>query len=375
MDQAIGLDFGTSYSRAARPSPGGFAEPIPAASSAGASPLLPSVVSFEENGSVQVGWKARERQSLHPDATVSSVKRILGLRPQELEARKPSLSCLLDLSETAEICFLVRARKVRASEIGALILKDLKAQAERFLGRAVPGAVLALPDGITAERQRSFQEMAKSVGFEALLFMGEAQAAALAFGSRHPERRVTAIYDFGGGKVNVSLFETGPKAVKVLATRGTDLLGGEDIDWRISKEVMAEMVKTCGEQILANPCLVQRIKEESEKAKCAVSHRGSYDMQIIDEARGIKFVRPFSRYELNGIAKPLVEQSLELCRNSLKDAGLRAEGVQALAFVGGATRTPLVRETVEKFFRRKASEEISPDLPVAIGAALRAREW
>ena len=283
-------------------------------------------------------------------AAASPVKRYLG--------RKPEIR--------------IGAKKISPAEAAALMLKELKSRSEETLGRPVEKIVLAVPLHFQDNQVLALREAAKLAGFELLDLVDEATAAALAFHFRKKKQGRIAVYDWGGGMFNAAVLEVRNSTVKVLGHAGDPDLGGEDLTARLAGKILGEIRANFGKEAAEDPGIAARAREEAEKVKCAVSHRGSCDVRLSDPAKKIHYARAFSRFEVGNLVHDLVQKTIFLCEKAMKKAQAAPDQVEEVLLAGGSTRIPLVREMIRKTFGKEPHSGMNPEEAVAFGAAVRA---
>ncbi len=355
MSFNIGIDFGSTYSLAAHLNSKGDPEIIPDPRQPSGNGLVPSAVSIREDGSVAVGWEARELFRLHPERTILSVKRMIaGGATQKISLGEESFS---------------------PEQLISFILKRLKENAEKIVEDTVSKAVISAPSHFDVSQHNLILHAAGLAGFSESNIITDAEAAIAAHGRMKHQNGLFAVYDLGGRMFGISIIRVENANPKLLAAAGDSSLGGDDMDQRIAEKILKEIANQHGGRWQSDPYLAAQILKESERAKCAVSHRGSYDFHIVDEKRGIQYQRAFSRYELADVTRDIVDRTIELCERAMKEAGLTPEQIDEVLLVGGATRMPLVHEVAGKIFKRKCVSHSHPDQVVAMGAAIRAKAW
>ncbi len=354
----IGIDFGTSNCRAAHFGVKGAPEIIRDAAYPESTALLPSLVTFHEDGGVSVGWEARKKRILFPLSTISSVKRKL------FKTDAPSAI------ETG--FFKLPEGKLGAPDkITALLFKEIKRQAEISLKSDGVEAVLSVPYCSGPEVRHTLENVARSAGLTPLALIQDTAAAALACSFLEKKNGITAIFSMGAGFFEFSIFDLRDKSIELLASGG-EMTGGLDMDKRIAQHLFSELEQVSEHAVKHDPFLVQKVLEESEKAKGALSHRGSYDFQVEDAACHIHFSRALSRFELAQWVHEVIDRTAGICEQVLKAAGLKQQDIANVVLAGGAVRMPLVQETAEKILRKKSSAETNPDLMVVFGASVYA---
>ncbi len=369
----LGIDLGTTNSVVAV-ADGGKVRVL--SDEAGAR-LIPSVVSFAEDGSVLVGEAARERRLVDANNTIYSVKRLIG-RPfgaPEVKRAQERFAFPLEKASNGGVVAAVRGQTYSLTEISAFVLREVKRVAEAMLGEPCEKAVITVPANFN-ELQRSATKAAGRVaGLDVLRILNEPTAAALAYGYSGARAERVAVYDLGGGTFDLTVLELEDDVFEVVATAGDSFLGGDDLDLAVA-EVMAE---ACRDQHGWDPRVdkqaFERLRAAGEWAKCQLTSNEVATLTIeelaYDESGApIDLQFETSREEVESRARPIVARSFEVCQQALTEAGLKPTDVDATILVGGSTRMPLVRRMVEAFFGKPPRVDIDPDLVVAQGAAI-----
>ena len=312
----------------------------------------PSVVSFK-NGEIIVGEAAKRQAVTNPD-TVMSVKRYMGTDHKEN----------------------VNGKSYTPQEISAMILQNLKATAEAYLGETVTKAVITVPAYFNDAQRQATKDAGKIAGLEVLRIINEPTAAALAFGmDKEDQDQKIMVYDLGGGTFDVSILEIGDGVFEVLSTNGNTHLGGDDFDNKIIDYLVSEFKKTSGIDLSSDKMAMQRLKEAAEKAKIELSQMQQTQINlpfITADATGPKHLDiTLTRAKFEELIHDLVESTRIPVENALKDAGLTANDVHKVLLVGGSTRVPCVQEMVKKITGKEPDKGINPDECVAIGAAIQ----
>ena len=331
MSKIVGIDLGTTHSAIAvveAGMPGILAD-------AEGRRLLPSVVHFPANGEPVVGVAAKRIQTVEPERTVSSAKRFMGRFENSL----------------------VKGEAASPVEVSALILKELRAQAEAALGESVDRAVITVPAYFNDAQRQATKLAGEQAGWKVERIINEPTAAALACGLQgSPEGDQVAVYDLGGGTFDLSILELREGVFQVLATHGNTALGGDDVDAAI-----AEWLETKVEGEL-DAIGKARIREAAEQAKIALSSSDEYRIQLPFLKPDFSLEVNFSRADLESLARPILEQTKTHCRQALADAGMEAAGLSQVILVGGQTRMPLVRRLVAEWFECAEYEEVRGDV-------------
>lgn len=348
---AIGIDLGTTNSVVAVSSDG-KAEVIHDPNNHA---LLPSVVYYPPEGPPQVGHFAQQRAWVGENAVISSIKRLMGRGPQDIEKIRNTLPFpLAPAAEGSMIRVQAGNHIVTPVEVSAEILKQLRLLAELALGKKVDKAVITVPAYFDDGARQATKDAAKLAGLEVLRLINEPTAAALAYGLDNAAEGIYAIYDLGGGTFDISLLKLEKGVFQVLATAGDIALGGDDFDHTIARHVL-NADKPTPEQMATLLGEARAIKEaltEGDKVQA-----------------GNKTV---TREQFDTLIAPLVDRTLAICMQAIDDAQLKPEDIRGVVLVGGSTRVPLVRKKVEEFFGKPPLSNVDPDQVVALGAALQA---
>jgi molecular chaperone DnaK len=366
QDRIVGIDLGTTNSLVA------FMGPTAPAVIPGADgdPLVPSVVTALENGEYLVGNPARRALATHPERTVYSVKRLMGRGIADIgEERKLFPFPIAEGSESV-IRLRLGEKTFTPPEISALILRQLKENAERELGAPVTRAVITVPAYFNDAQRQATKDAGRIAGLEVLRLVNEPTAAALAYGLDKRNQGTIAVYDLGGGTFDISILKLHDGIFEVLATGGDTHLGGDDIDNLLLRVALEDIASEWGEDLSANPEAVQLLRREVIEAKHALSTLPA--VQLVFSHGGKRYERELTRDVFNRLIMPIVDRTLGPCRQALADAKVTPEEIDEVVLVGGSTRIPLVREAVERLFRAKPHTELNPDQVVALGAAVQA---
>lgn len=349
MGATIGIDLGTTNSCVAIVE-GGRPEVIV---NAEGERTTPSVVAFSKSGERLVGNVAIRQQAVNPDRTISSVKRHMG---SDWRAN-------------------IDGKAYSPQEISAMVLRKLKGDAERFLGRDVTDAVITVPAYFNDTQRQATKDAGRIAGLNVLRIINEPTSAALAYGLDHGSPQKVMVYDLGGGTFDVSIIEIGEGVIEVLATAGNNHLGGDDFDERLCKHLIAEFKRTSGFDAERDPMAHQRLKEAARSAKEELSSLSSTHVNLPFLAQNqngpLHFECEVTRAEFDRMTADLVEQTTEPVQQALNDAGIAASELGQVLLVGGSTRIPAVQEHVRKLTRLEPANSINPDECVAQGAAIQ----
>ena len=372
MSHVIGIDLGTTNSVVAVMEGG---KPVVIPNQEG-NRTTASVVAFAENGERLVGQVAKRQAVTNPENTVSSVKRFMGRRFNEVSEEIKTIPYKVVKGENDTARIEIEGKKFSPPEISAMTLQKLKAAAEDYLSAKVEKAVITVPAYFNDSQRQATKDAGQIAGLEVMRLVNEPTAAALAYGLDKKEDETIAVFDFGGGTFDISILEVGTGVVEVKSTNGDTHLGGDDLDQVVIEWIEEEFKKDQGIDLSKDRMVVQRLKEAAEKAKMELSSTVETDINlpfITADASGPKHLNlKLSRSKFEQMIEPFVQRTLEPCRQALKDAGLDAKDVDEVILVGGSTRIPMVQKQVSDFFGKEPNRGVNPDEVVAIGAAVQA---
>ncbi len=373
MGKIVGIDLGTTNSLV------GYLDPQTKQPKCVVGPhgstLCPSVVSLDPDGNIVVGESARRRLLTQPERTIYSVKRLMGRGVRDIQDELKLFPFRLDPSSSNVIRVRLGERVFTPPEISAFILRELKNWAEAFFGEAVDRAVITVPAYFNDAQRQATKDAGKIAGLEVLRLVNEPTAAALAYGLHEKQRGKVAVYDLGGGTFDISILklistEEGD-IYQVLSTNGDTHLGGDDIDNLLQAFVHEKILQT--DEIDFSPH--GEIAQELRKALIAVKHELSEKESATLKfplPNGKIFTQKFTRGALDALIRPVVDRTTGPVKLALADAKLKPEEIDEVVLVGGTTRTPLIRRTVQGVFGRTPHTELNPDEVVALGAAVQA---
>jgi molecular chaperone DnaK len=375
MSKILGIDLGTTNSCMAVMD---GSESTVLENSEGAR-TTPSVVAFAKNGERLVGQAAKRQAVTNPQNTIFSAKRLIGRKFAELKDadKRMPYTIVAAANGDAHIQVEVAGEKKTYSpqEIAAMVLGKLKADAEAKLGEKITQAVITVPAYFNDSQRNATKAAGEIAGLEVLRIINEPTAAALAYGLDKKSDEKIAVYDLGGGTFDISVLEIGDGVFEVLATDGDTMLGGDDWDNTLIQWIVAEFKKDQGIDLSGQPDALQRIKEEAEKAKIALSSTQSYDISlpfVTADATGPKHIQlTLTRAKLEQLTDSLFERTKKPVRDCLKEAGLTAKEIDELVLVGGMTRMPKVVEIARELAGQTPHQGVNPDEVVAIGAAIQ----
>src|SRR5829696_3281457 len=352
MAKVLGIDLGTTNSCMSVME---GSEPLVLENSEGKR-TTPSVVAFTKTGERIVGDAAKRQAVTNPRNTVYSVKRFMGRKFDEIQEeikRVPYKVVRASNGDAAvEIDVEGKPKLFSPPEISAMILGKLKADAEMRLGEKITQAVITVPAYFNDSQRQATKDAGRIAGLEVLRIINEPTAASLAYGLDKKKDEEIAVYDLGGGTFDISVLEIGEGVFEVKATNGDTHLGGDDWDNRVMDWILDEFKKQQGMDLRNQPDALQRIREEAEKGKIALSSSQQYDINlpfITADASGPKHISAkLTRAKMEQLCDDLFERTVTPVPNCLRDAGVSAEQIDELVLVGGMTRIPRVVETAQK---------------------------
>jgi Fe-S protein assembly chaperone HscA len=332
--------------------------------------LVPSIVSLSTSGQIIVGNAARQELIDHPDRTIYSVKRLMGRGVSDVQEELKLFP--FRIAEHSESVIRVRLgeRTFTPPEVSAFILKQLKKNAEDFLGAPVTKAVITVPAYFNDAQRQATRDAGRIAGLDVLRLVNEPTAAALAYGLDKRKEGIIAVYDLGGGTFDISILKLHDGIFEVLATNGDTHLGGDDIDNLLLRIALEDLQSEWGEDLSHSGEAVQTLRKAVIAAKESLSFVPT--ATIAFDWKGKTYAREITRELFEGLIRGIVDRTLHPCRNCMQDAGVTPEQIDEVVMVGGSTRIPLVRSAVEVLFRARPHTELNPDEVVALGAAVQA---
>jgi molecular chaperone DnaK len=375
MAKVLGIDLGTTNSCMSVMEGG---EPVVLENSEGKR-TTPSVVAFTKSGERLVGEAAKRQAVTNPRNTVYSIKRFMGRKFDEVDEESKRMPYRIVRATNGDVAVEVevngQAQTFSPPEISAMILAKLKADAEMRLGEKITQAVITVPAYFNDSQRQATKDAGRIAGLEVLRIINEPTAASLAYGLDKKKDEKIAVYDLGGGTFDISVLEIGEGVFEVKATNGDTHLGGDDWDSRIMDWIVDEFRKEHGMDLRRQPDALQRIKEEAEKAKIALSSAQVYDINlpfITADASGPKHISTkLTRAKMEQLTDSLFERTVGPVKHCLKDAGIDPEQIDELVLVGGMTRMPRVVETARSMVKKAPHQGVNPDEVVAIGAGIQ----
>jgi Fe-S protein assembly chaperone HscA len=373
MGRVVGIDLGTTNSLVAYvDAPTGQPKCIPGPRG---SSLCPSIVSLDADGSIIVGEPARRRLLTQPERSIYSVKRLMGRGPADVQSELKFFPFRIDPNSNHVIRVQLGDRVFTPPEISSFILRELKNWAESYFSETVDRAVITVPAYFNDAQRQATKDAGKLAGLEVLRLVNEPTAAALAYGLHEKQRGKVAVYDLGGGTFDISILKlistSEGDIYQVLSTNGDTHLGGDDIDNLLQAFVHEQILQT--DQIDFSPHgeLAQELRKELISLKHKISEVESATLRF-PLPNGKVFVHEFTRGALDALIRPVVDRTMVPVKQALADAQLKPTGMDEVVLVGGTTRTPLIRRSVQELFGRKPHTELNPDEVVALGAAVQA---
>jgi molecular chaperone DnaK len=374
MGKIIGIDLGTTNSCVAVME---GSEPVVIANSEGRR-TTPSIVAFLEDGKGErkVGDPAKRQAITNPKNTVSSIKRFMGKKYDDVNEEMRMVSYKVERGNNDTVRIRIGDRLYTPQEISAMILQKMKSTAEDYLGTTVTEAVITVPAYFNDAERQATKEAGQIAGLDVKRIINEPTAAALAYGldKKNKDMKI-AVYDLGGGTFDISILELGDGVFEVKSTNGDVHLGGDDFDQRIMNWLADEFKKDENVDLRKDPMALQRLKEAAEKAKIELSSSQETEVNLpyITSIEGVPkhLVKKISRAKFEQLVDDLIRRTLEPCRKAVEDSGISVGQIDEVILVGGSTRIPRIVDEVEKFFGKKPSKGVNPDEVVAVGAAIQ----
>ncbi len=371
----LGIDLGTTNSCMSVMEGG---EPVVIPNAEGAR-TTPSIVAFSKNGERLVGQAAKRQAVTNPKNTIFSAKRLIGRKFTEVSEEAKNLPYKVVAGKNGDAYIEVqvgdKVEQFAPQQISAFVLGKLKADAEAYLGTKITDAVITVPAYFNDAQRQATKDAGKIAGLEVKRIINEPTAASLAYGLDKKKDEKIAVFDLGGGTFDVSVLEIGDGVFEVKATNGDTHLGGDNWDEALINWLVDSFKAENQIDLRKDPMALQRLKEEAEKAKIALSSAQSYDINlpfITADASGPKHLNmTLSRAKMEQICDRLFERCVTPFKNCLKDADLTAANIDELVLVGGMTRMPKVIEIAKQLAGKTPHQGVNPDEVVAIGAAIQ----
>ncbi len=364
-DVIVGIDLGTTNSLVAYIKDGQAAA---VKDKEGKSTLVPSIVHFDKSGGILVGESAKEKLINDPANTIYSVKRLMGKSYHDVENFQQYFGYkVIDEDTDSLVKVRVKDKFYTPIELSAEILKALKHRIEKDLGQTVNRAVITVPAYFNDAQRQATRDAGKLAGLDVLRIVNEPTAASLAYGiGLNPEEtRTIAVYDLGGGTFDISILQIQNGIFEVLSTNGDTFLGGDDFD-RAIIDFWVKENNIALTDLVENKQLAQAIRLQAEEAKKTLSKEESFSSELEN------FTFNLSKNKFEELIQPLVDRTIDSCKNALKDADITTTQIDHVVMVGGSTRVPLVQKSIADFFGKALFNDLNPDEVVALGAAIQA---
>jgi molecular chaperone DnaK len=375
MSRILGIDLGTTNSCMAVMEAG---EPVVIPNAEGAR-TTPSVVAFTKTGERVVGQAAKRQAVTNPRNTVYSAKRLIGRKFTEIREEAKSMPFKVVEGKNGDAYIEVqvgdKTEQFAPQQISAFVLGKMKADAEAYLGEKITQAVITVPAYFNDSQRQATKDAGKIAGLDVLRIINEPTAASLAYGLDKKKDEKIAVFDLGGGTFDVSVLEIGDGVFEVKATNGDTHLGGDNWDDALIGWLVDNFKKENGIDLRKDPMALQRLKEEAEKAKIALSSAQTVDINlpfITADASGPKHLNvQLNRAKMEQICDSLSERCIQPFKNCLKDAELTSAQIDELVLVGGMTRMPKIVEIARELGGKQPHQGVNPDEVVAVGAAIQ----
>ncbi len=372
MAKIIGIDLGTTNSCVSVMEGN---EPVVIPNSEGKR-TTPSIVAFLKDGERKVGDPAKRQAITNPEKTISSIKRFMGNKFEEVSTEISRVPYKVVKGENSTPKVKIDDRDYTAQEISAIILQKMKKTAEDYLGHEVTEAVITVPAYFNDSQRQATKEAGEIAGLKVRRIINEPTAAALAYGldKKHKDMKIV-VFDCGGGTHDVSILELGEGVFEVKSTDGDTHLGGDDFDQKIIDWLADSFKSDEGIDLRKDPMALQRLKEAAEKAKVELSSASTTEINLpyIMPVDGVPkhLVKTLTKAKFEQLVDDLIKRTIEPCKKALKNAGYTIGDIDEVILVGGSTRIPAIQKAVEDFFGKSPSKGVNPDEVVAIGAAIQ----
>jgi molecular chaperone DnaK len=372
MPKIIGIDLGTTNSVVAVME---GSEPVVIPNSEGAY-TTPSVVSFQNDGKRVVGAVAKRQAVQNPENTVSSIKRFMGRRYNEVPEEIKIVPYKVIEAANGDVRVEIRGKTLSPPEISAMVLTKMRETAEDYLGEKVTEAVITVPAYFNDSQRQATKDAGKIAGLVVKRIINEPTAAALAYGMDKKKDEKIAVFDFGGGTFDISVLELGEEGVfQVKSTNGDTHLGGDNIDDLVVHWLADGFKAKFGIDLREDKWALQRLRDAAEEAKKELSTLTETSiilMHISADASGPKHLETtLTRAKFEELIHDLVEKVVGPCQQAIKDAGVPASEIDEVILVGGSTRIPMVQKKVKQIFGKEPNKSVNPDQVVGIGAAIQ----
>ncbi len=371
MSKIIGIDLGTTNSVVSVMEGG---QPVVIPNQEGGR-TTPSVVGFTDKGEKLVGQVAKRQAVTNSHRTVFSIKRFMGRKYDEVGTEITEVPYKVVRGNNDTVRVSIDGKEYSPPEISAFILQKMKQTAEEYLGEKVNEAIITVPAYFNDSQRQATKDAGRIAGLDVKRIINEPTAASLAYGLDKKKDEKVAVFDLGGGTFDISILELGDGVFEVLSTNGDTHLGGDDFDQRVMDWLADEFKKENGIDLRKDPMALQRLKEESEKAKCELSNTLETTINlpfITADASGPKHLNvKLTRAKFEQLTNDLIERTRNPVLSALKDTGLTADKIDEVILVGGSTRIPKVQQLVKEIFGKEPHKGVNPDEVVALGAAIQ----
>ena len=374
MGKVVGIDLGTTNSVIAVMEAGNPEVIV----NAEGSRLTPSVVGFTKSGERLVGQLARRQAVLNPENTVSSIKRFMGRRYDEVEAERGRAPYKVKSGDNYGVRMDVPAtgRDYSPEEISAMVLQKMKTDAEKYLGETITKAVITVPAYFNDSQRQATKDAGRIAGLEVLRIINEPTAAALAYGLDKKSNETILVWDLGGGTFDVSILEVGEGVFEVKSTAGDTHLGGDDYDQRIVEYIADQFKRDQGIDLRRDRQALQRLIEAAEKAKIELSSVFETNISLpfvtADQSGPKHLEMKLTRAKFEELTDDLTQRCTVPFKQAVNDAKLSVSQIDEIILVGGATRMPVIQELVKRLTGKEPNRSVNPDEVVAVGAAIQA---
>lgn len=377
MSKIIGIDLGTTNSCVSVME----GNNVTVIANREGSRTTPSIVAFTNTGDTLVGQMARRQAAKNPQNTIFAIKRLIGRTMDDPEVQKlkdlvPFKIVPMGSGERKAPGVRVGDKDYSPQEISALILSQLREVAEEYLGEKVDQAVITVPANFNDAQRQATRDAGRIAGLEVLRVLNEPTAASLGYGFGEDRHETIVVYDLGGGTFDISILRLGDGLYEVLSTLGDPFLGGEDFDNAIVELLLAEFKEQHGIDLHDDISAMYRVKEAAECAKQELSVAIETEINLpfltLKDGAPVHLCRPITRAELEDLTRNIVEKTIPLCEQAIKDAKIDLKDITQIVLVGGMTRMPLVRERVAQYFNLPVNSDVNPDEIVSIGASIQA---
>src|SRR5246127_47820 len=373
-DHIVGIDLGTTNSLVA------FMQgetPVVIPGDDGSN-LVPSVVALDEDNTAIIGNSARRYLIETPERSVYSIKRLMGRGVEDIqeELKLFPFHIAEDLQPGEVLRIRLGDKTSTPPEISALILRQLKRNAERYFGAPVTKAVITVPAYFNDAQRQATKDAGRIAGLEVLRLVNEPTAASLAYGLDKKQNGIVAVYDLGGGTFDISILKLHEGIFEVIATNGDTHLGGDDVDNLLIAIALDDIAGDAGTDLRRNPEAIQAIRKSVIDAKIALSSQPTAKLDV-ELPGGKRYQREITREQFEQLIEPVIQKTIGPCKQALKDAEITPDQIDEVVLVGGSTRIPKVRALTDEIFRlsargKKPHIELNPDEVVALGAAVQA---